>query len=73
VTYTIKREAETMNLELKAEIIRRFGSQVNFAMAIKEDESFVSRIINGRRTLKAEDKEKWARALGTKPEKLFKD
>ena len=40
-----------MNLELKAEIIRRYGSQANFSTALKLDESLVSRVVRGRRTL----------------------
>jgi hypothetical protein len=35
------------NLDLKAEIVRRFGTQGAFAKALKWDEAKLSRIING--------------------------
>ena len=38
-----------MNRELKAEIVRQFGSQANLAASIGIDESRLSRIVNGRR------------------------
>ena len=62
-----------MNLELKAQIVRKYGSQANFAQAVKADETVISRVIRGRRPLKPEDREKWARALGRRPEELFED
>jgi hypothetical protein len=62
-----------MNLELKAEIVRRYGSQANFSTALKVDESFVSRVVRGRRTLEPKEQKKWAQALGKKPEDLFEE
>jgi len=53
-----------MNKKLKAKIIEEFGSQADFAQAMKIDETVVSRIINGRRVLNAEDEKKWCRVLG---------
>lgn len=60
-----------MNLRLKARIIELFGTQSDFAHAIKEDETLVSRIIRGRRSLDRGQREKWAAALDSKPEQLF--
>ena len=62
-----------MNLELKAEIIRRYGSQANFSTALRLDESLVSRVVRGRRTLEPEEQQKWALALGKKPADLFEE
>ena len=40
-----------MNKRLKARIIEVYGIQVDYAMALKADESDVSRVIRGRRAL----------------------
>lgn len=64
---------DTMNLRLKARIIELFGTQSDFARAIKEDETLVSRIIRGRRSLDPDQMEKWAVALDSKPEQLFSE
>lgn len=53
-----------MNLELKAAIVRRFGSQANFAAALEVDEPVVSRVIRGRRQLSQDEQQRWADALG---------
>ena len=60
-----------MNFILKMEIIRGFGSQANFAQSVGVNEVIVSRVIHGRHTLRPEDREKWAKALGREPEDLF--
>jgi plasmid maintenance system antidote protein VapI len=52
-----------MNKKLKAKIIENFGSQADFAQALRLQESVVSRVVNGRRSLRPEDVEKWARIL----------
>jgi DNA-binding transcriptional regulator YdaS (Cro superfamily) len=52
-----------MDRKLKARIIEQFGSQANFAQALGEDESFVSRIVCGRRTLDPKRQATWAKAL----------
>jgi plasmid maintenance system antidote protein VapI len=62
-----------MNLTLKAEIVRRYGSQANFAQAMKTHEPIISQVIHGRRNLEPEEQERWAQALGERPEELFKD
>ncbi|MBU4186117.1 MAG: helix-turn-helix domain-containing protein [Proteobacteria bacterium] len=62
-----------MNLELKAMVIKKFGSQAEFSMVINEDESTISRVIKGRRRLNDEQKNKWADALGCKPNEIFNE
>jgi len=60
-----------VNNLLKAEIVKRLGSQAEFARIIGEHEPVVSRVIRGRDTLTDEDAKKWAEALGG-PMKIFK-
>jgi DNA-binding transcriptional regulator YdaS (Cro superfamily) len=62
-----------MNKILKAKIIMNYGSQVDFAQANGIDETFVSKVIRGRRQLSPEQKKKWARALVCQPEDIFKE
>lgn len=52
-----------MNKFLKAKIVERFGSQFEFARAIGEHESVVSRVIRGRHTLTVDGRIKWAQVL----------
>ena len=60
-----------MNKKLKLKIIEQFGSQAEFSTAVDEDESTISRIINGRRTLSAERQETWACVLKCKVNDIF--
>jgi len=60
-----------MNRKLKGKIVELYGSQTNFAMKIGEDETFVSRVINGRRRLNEKQQRRWAKALKAKPEEFF--
>lgn len=60
-----------MNLSLKFKILEKFSSQANFAQVVKADESTVSRIIRGRRTLDPELQLIWAKALGCNPKDIF--
>jgi DNA-binding transcriptional regulator YdaS (Cro superfamily) len=61
-----------MNRELKAAIIRRYGTQYHFAAALGIQESIVSCVVRGNRDLSAEDQRKWAKLLGVDdPGKLF--
>ncbi|MBC8180361.1 XRE family transcriptional regulator [candidate division KSB1 bacterium] len=62
-----------MNRELKALIILKFGSQFEFARAIREHESIVSKVIRGRKTLTPEAQRLWAKKLGCSPGSIFKD
>ena len=59
-----------MNLRLKIKIIEKFGSQADFAMKMKVDESVVSRIVRGRRVLKPEDVARWSEELECDPSLL---
>ena len=58
-------------MRLKARIVEAFGTQADFAQEIGEDETLISKIICGRRTLSLEKQKKWAEALGCKPNDLF--
>ena len=62
-----------MNLSLKFKILEKFSSQADFAQAVNTDESTVSRIIRGRRTLNPEMQLIWAKALGCNPKDIFFD
>ncbi len=50
--------------KLRARIIEMFGTQADFAEAIKFDESLVSRVVRGRWNLNADEIERWSEALG---------
>jgi len=73
VGYTAKKGGgvERMNKKLKVLIFERFGSQAEFSMAIKEDESTISRVIRGRRKLNDDRMNKWAEALGCRPDEFL--
>jgi hypothetical protein len=60
-----------MNKKLKAKIIENFGTQADFAQVIKADESTVSRVIRGRRTLNLEGQKTWVKALSADQNELF--
>lgn len=60
-----------MNLKLKAKIIEKYGTQADFAPVIDIDESLISKIVRGRRTLPVEKQVEWAEALGSTPRELF--
>jgi len=61
-----------MNKILKAKIVEKFGSQVEFAKAIEEHEAVVSRVIRGHHELTVDERKKWATVLNCDgPEKLF--
>lgn len=60
-----------MNRKLKGKIVEVFGSQTNFAMKIGEDETYVSRVINGRRNLDEKQQRHWAKVLKVNHEDLF--
>lgn len=55
-----------INLMLKGRIIQVFGSQVDFSEALGIDESLVSRYVNNRRPLPAEQAKEWAILLKIK-------
>ena len=60
-----------MNLILKAAIIGKYWSQVDFAEAIGTREAVVSRVVRGRQRLSAESQKKWAEALDSNVSDLF--
>lgn len=60
-----------MNRNLRAEIIRNFGTQITFARRIGKHESQVSKVIHGIDTLPEKDKKKWARILKTDVSTIF--
>ena len=62
-----------MNRKLKTIIYEKFGSQAEFSMVVKEDESTISRVIRGRRKLNDEQMKNWAKALGCGVDELFPD
>jgi hypothetical protein len=51
--------------KLRLLILEKFESQANFAMVAGVQEDFVSRVLNGRRYLKPEERELWAQVLKT--------
>ena len=57
--------------KLKAKIVEEFGTQADFAPIIKTDETIISRVVCGRRTLPVETQKRWAAALGCKATDLF--
>ena len=57
---------------LKSKIFLRFGTQADFAQAIGMDETLVSKIIRGRRTLAPDKQIIWAQALDSTPRELFR-
>jgi hypothetical protein len=62
-----------LNKRLKARIFEVFGTQGDYALEIGEDETLVSKVICGRRTLSLEKQREWAKALGRKPQDIFSE
>ena len=60
-----------LNMPLKIRIIERYQTQADFAQEIGIDDSLVSKVVRGRRSLSEEDQIKWANALGHKVEDIF--
>ena len=60
-----------MNRKLKARIIEKFGTQADFAQAVKIDETVVSRVVRGRRILQPKIQAQWADVLHSDPCELF--
>ena len=60
-----------MNRILRLRIIQKYDSQADFAKLLGIDESVVSRVIRERRELSPEECQRWADALGCKPEDVF--
>ena len=62
-----------MNRILKSKIVEFFGTQTDFAIALRIDESLVSRVVRERRKLNKSDQVKWANMLKCKPSDIFCD
>lgn len=60
-----------MNIKLKIKILEKFGTQADFAMAVKAHESDVSRVMRERRTITPESQKIWAAALDCDPQEIF--
>ncbi len=60
-----------MNRKLKGKIVELYGSQSNFAQKIGADETYISRVVNGRRELDKKEQRRWARALKVNMEEFF--
>jgi DNA-binding transcriptional regulator YdaS (Cro superfamily) len=59
------------NWALKARIVERYGSQVNFSPVVKMHPTKLNMIINGHRPASPEDAKSIAQALGTDVRELF--
>jgi transcriptional regulator with XRE-family HTH domain len=62
-----------INFRLKAMIVKCFGSQVDFAQALRIQAPMVSQVVRGRKFLSHEDRQRWADRLGCKPEDIFSE
>ena len=60
-----------MNISLKTEILKKFGSQLRFAQEVGIHPSTVSLVMHGWRELDPERQIRWAQALGKNPERAF--
>lgn len=54
------------NLKMKLEILKTYGSQIEFAKKVGVSELFVSQVITGRRKLSPEMLKVWDKALQCK-------
>ena len=54
------------NKGLRLQIIKKFDTQSDFAVAAGCDDTMVSKIVNGRRQLSPEQQARWAKLLGCK-------
>jgi len=59
------------NLNLKAMIIKRYGTETDFAVKLGTFPTIVSQVVRGTRALSIEEKEKWARYLECEPAEIF--
>jgi ribosome-binding protein aMBF1 (putative translation factor) len=60
-----------LNKTLRLKIIEHFDTQSDLAQAAKEDETFFSKVIRGRRVPDQQKAKKWARLLGCRVNDLF--
>jgi plasmid maintenance system antidote protein VapI len=57
---------------LRAKIIEKYGTQVDFAQELKIREDYISRVVRGRRKLSEAERIRWAQVLDVDP-KIFGD
>jgi transcriptional regulator with XRE-family HTH domain len=62
-----------INWKLKEKIVDTCGAQADFARLMKLDDTYVSKVIRGRRFLDETTKEAWAKALGCEVWDLWGD
>lgn len=62
-----------INFRLKEKIIERFRTQSDFAPMIGKGETYVSKVVQGRRALDPEARKAWAKVLACKVEDIFED
>jgi len=60
------------NKDLRLQIIKKFDTQSDFAVAAGCDDTMVSKVVNGRRQLSEQQKEVWAGLLNCSIN-IFKD
>ena len=60
-----------MNRQLKAQIILKYGSSENFAIAARVSRSKVSRVIHGNTILTPDQKINWASVLDSDVKDIF--
>ena len=62
------------NLDLRAEIIRKFGTNIAFARVAGTTELIVSQVITRRKKLSAKEQRHWAEILSCQPKLIgFED
>jgi len=60
-----------INKKLKLQIIRKYGSQAEFATQTGKNESRISRVIRGREKLSHDTQAKWASDLNCRVKDIF--
>jgi len=60
-----------MNIPLKIKIMEHYKTQTGFAVAQRLSDSFVSRVVRGKRELTPDEQHQWSKALKCKPSDIF--
>jgi hypothetical protein len=61
--FVTKAGGRNKNLKLKAQIVRQFGKQADFAHFMNINDALVSKVVNGSRRLTKSGQAAWAKAL----------
>lgn len=61
-----------MNQILKAQIIRKYGTQYKFARALNVQETLISSVVREHRELDLARQKQWAKALNSTVQELFR-